>query len=314
MYLEKRKIGKDIKYYLVHSYRDKKEVRKIRRYLGLNISSGELEKREKEAEKFILEIIEEFNTEVFNFVLTKKQIEKLNNYNKKIKIHHLENFNWKQFTENFVYNTNAIEGSSLEFDEVKEILEEKKPGINSDEIEAKGVAKAVKFIRKTKEELSLDLIRKIHKLCFEDSKSFAGQFRNVGVVIKNSNGEIIHVGESVSKLKESMDELILWYQKNKNLFKPLILATIIHNQFEHIHPFQDGNGRVGRLLLNFILIKNKYPPINVRLEDRRGYYLSLQDYSKNNDLRPTLKFLISQYNKMLSKNKRLRKVTTKKKK
>lgn len=310
MYVEKRKKGSDFKYYLVHSYREKKEVKKIRRYLGLNLSFDELERRKKEAEKFILEIIEELNTEIFNFVLTGKQIEKLNRYNEKIKIHHLENFNWMQFTEDFVYNTNAIEGSTVQLEEVKEILEKKKRVSGSEEEETEGVARAVKFIRETKEDLSLELIRKIHKICFEDSKSFAGEFRNVEVVIKNSKGEIIHAGVPVSKLKESMNELILWYQKNNNLFKPLVLAAIIHNQFEHIHPFQDGNGRVGRLLLNFILIKNKYPPINIRLENRKEYYLSLQDYSKNHNLRPTLKFLISQYNKMLNMLK-VKKVPTK---
>ncbi|MFH1211440.1 MAG: Fic family protein, partial [Candidatus Woesearchaeota archaeon] len=76
---------------------------------------------------------------------------------------------------------------------------------------------------------------------------------------------------------------------------------IIHNQFEHIHPFQDGNGRVGRLLLNFILLKSKYPPINISIEDRAEYYNSLQEYSKRHDLRPTIKFLIKQYRKTLKK-------------
>ena len=214
----------------------------------------------------------------------------------------------KDFTENFVYNTNAIEGSTVQLDEVKEILEKKKRVSGSEEEETEGVAIAVKFIRETKEDLSLELIKKIHKICFEDSKPFAGQFRNVEVVIKNSKGEINHVGMPVSELNEELTDLINWYIKNKKKFRPLILAAIIHNQFEHIHPFQDGNGRVGRLLLNFILLKNRYPPININLEDRTEYYLSLQEYSKEHNLKPTINFLIKQYNKTL------RKVTTKNKK
>ncbi|MDO8528612.1 MAG: Fic family protein [Nanoarchaeota archaeon] len=307
MYIEKRKFGKSIKYYLVHSYRENKEIKKIRRYLGLNLSPKELEKRRKITESVILEIIEESNTELFNFSLSENQIKKLNEYEGKIKIHHLERFNWKRFTEDFVYNTNAIEGSTVQLDEVKEILEKKKRVSGSEEEETEGVAIAVKFIRETKEQLSLELIKKIHKICFEDSKPFAGQFRNVEVVIKNSKGEITHVGMPVSELNEELTDLINWYIKNKKKFKPLILAAIIHNQFEHIHPFQDGNGRVGRLLLNFILLKNKYPPINIKLEDRAEYYLSLQEYSKKHNLKPTVKFLIKQYNKTL------RKVTTKNK-
>jgi Fic family protein len=299
MYIEQRKIGKKTKYYLVHSHREKGNVKKIRKYLGLNLSPIELERRRKETEKVILELIEEFNTEIFKFSLTKKQIEKLNKYDEILRVHHLERFDWKNFTEDFVYHTNAIEGSTVQLDEVKELLEKKKPALNSDELESKNVAKAVEFIRNTKEDLSLELIKKVHKICFEGSKHFAGQFRNVEVVVKNSREEIVHAGVRVAELNKELDELIEWYNNKKDRFKPLILAAIIHNQFEHIHPFQDGNGRVGRLLLNFILIKNKYPPINIRLENRSDYYLTLQEYSKGHNLRPTILFLIKQYEKML---------------
>lgn len=305
MYVEKRKKGKSVKYYLVHSYREKGEVKKIRKYLGIDLTKQELDKRKKETEKIILDLIEELNTEIFDFVLSNEQLEKLNEYDKKMRIHHLEGIDWKQFTQDFVYNTNAIEGSTVQFNEVKEILEKKKPAINDEEVETRNVAKAVEFIRTTKEDLSLDFLRKLHKLCFEGTKSFAGNFRNVQVVIRNSKGEIVHAGTPVAQLKEALDDLISWYRENKEKFKPLILAAIMHNQFEHIHPFQDGNGRVGRLLMNFILLKNKYPPINIRLEDRAQYYLSLQEYSKRHNLKPTIRFLIDEYNKMI-------KVSTKK--
>ena len=86
---------------------------------------------------------------------------------------------------------------------------------------------------------------------------------------------------------------------NKGKFRPLVLAAILHNQFEHIHPFKDGNGRVGRLLLNYILLKNKYPPINIMLEDRQEYYRSLYEYSKHDDMKPTLNLLVKQYKKTL---------------
>ncbi|MFW6233340.1 MAG: Fic family protein [Nanoarchaeota archaeon] len=307
MYIEKRRSGKNVKYYLVHSYRDGKKVEKIRRYLGSNLSKKELEIKKRKSEKIILDLIKEMNTDVFFFTLTKKQLESLNKYDNKIKIINLSKNEWINFTEDFVYNTNAIEGSSVSEDEVPEILHKKKPE-TEDEIETKGVAKAVDYIRKTNEDLSLNLLLKLHKLCFKGSKPFAGKFRDINVVIKNSKGEIIHSGVPKNELNKYLKDIIKWYKENKNNFKPLVLAAIIHNQFEYIHPFQDGNGRVGRLLLNFILIKNNYPPINIMLENRQEYYHTLQEYQKNNKLKPTLEFLIKQYKKTM------REVTTKTKK
>ena len=315
MYIEKRKFGKNIKYYLVHSYREGKKVEKIRKYLGSNLSKQELERKKEKAEKIILEFLEEINTNVFSFTLTKKQLEILNNYDKKIGVLHLSEKEWETFVEDFVYNTNAIEGSTVTEEEVPEILNKKKPE-NEEEIETKGVAKAIEYLKNTKKDLSLNLLLKLHELCFKGSKSFAGKFRNVNVVVKNSTGQILHSGVPKEELKEYLKDFIQWYKENQKKFKPLVLSAILHNQFEHIHPFQDGNGRVGRLLLNFILLKNNYPPINIMLEDRQNYYWTLREYSKKDNLKPTLEFLIKQYKKTLkevtTKNKQKNSVVTQK--
>lgn len=307
MYVEKRKSGKNIKYYLTHSYRENNKVEKIRRYLGVNLTEEELKKKKKKAKIIILELLEEINTKVFFFTLTKKQIEILNKYNDKIEITHLSKKEWEIFTEDFVYNTNAIEGSMVTEDEVPEILHKKKAE-NAEEIETKGVAKAVEYTRKTNKDLSLGLLLKLHDFCFKGSKHFSGKFRNVNVVIRNSRGEVLHAGVPKGELMDHLNDFIKWYKENKNKFKPLVLAAILHNQFEHIHPFQDGNGRVGRLLLNYILLKNNYPPINIMLEDRQEYYKSLYEYSRRDDLKSTLNLLIRQYKKTLKE------VSTKKKK
>ena len=304
MYIEKRKTGNKLKYYLVHSYREKNKVKKIRKYLGQDLKKQELEEARNRAKQRILELLRELSTEVFLFTLTKKQIEKLNNY--KIKIMHFDQKEWQRFTEEFVYNTNAIEGPTVQRDEVSEILHRRKP-LGAEELETKGVAKAVECIKNAKEDLSVELMQKLHKTCFEGSKSFAGKIRNVEVVVRNSKGGILHQGMPVSKLHLALKDMIIWYNKNKSKFKPLVLAAIIHNQFEYIHPFQDGNGRVGRLLLNFILLKKKYPPISITLEDRAEYYATLQEYQKNQNLKPAVEFLVKQYRKTL------RKVTTKSK-
>lgn len=302
MFLEERKIGNNVKYYLTHSYRTKRGVKKIRKFLGSNLTKTELLKLKNKAEN---EIIEMVYTDVFQFTLSNTEIEKLNLLDKKIKITHLDKDEWQRFTEKFVFNTNAIEGSTILEEEVHGILK-KKVVIDPEEIETKGVANALNYIKTTNEDLSINLIKKLHKLCFKGAKPFAGQIRELEVVIRDGFGNIIHRGTPASELPKALEELITWYKKNRNKFKPLVLAIVIHNQFEHIHPFQDGNGRVGRLLLNFVLLKSKYPPISINLDDRAEYYQCLKKYDKSHDVVSTVKFLIKQYQKSLGR------VTTKK--
>ncbi|MBI1935344.1 Fic family protein [Candidatus Woesearchaeota archaeon] len=305
MYVEKRRIGSNVKYYLVHSYREKGKVRKIRKYMGQNLPKHELEETGNNAKKHILGLLEELKTEIFLFTLTKSQISKLNKYDKKIKIIHFDQRQWQIFKEEFVYNTNAIEGSAINREEVPEILHKQRVS-EAEELETRGVAKAVEYIRSTKDDLSIDLIKKLHKICFKGSKNFAGQIRKVEVAVMNSRGEILHQGVPFLQLNSALKDMVSWHKENKSKFRPLVLAAIIHNQFEYIHPFQDGNGRVGRLLLNFILLKNEYPPISIALENSMEYYRTLQEYQKNQNLKPTIEFLVWQYRKTLNK------VTTKK--
>lgn len=306
MYIEKRKAGKGIKFYLIYSFRENGSVQKIRKYLGRNLNKEQLNTARDKAKKQIDELILRLSTEVFQFSLTDAQIKKLNKINKKVDIFHLSAKEWERFTEQFTYNTNAIEGSTLLLDDVQNALKMKNPS-GFEEIEAKGVASAVAYLRKTKDEFSLKMILRLHYLCFHGSKDFAGRLRDVEVVIRSAKGEILHQGVPSSNVGYALKELICWHKKNSKKFKPIVLAAIVHNQFEFIHPFQDGNGRVGRLLLNHILLEKGYPPINISLSDRMEYYQTLQEYQNNGNLKPTLDFLVKQYKKTLKQ------VTTKSK-
>ena len=224
----------------------------------------------------------------------------------KIKVKHLSEQEWQRFTELFTYNTNAIEGSEVNQKEVKEILEENKwpKDIQKEDIsETYGVAHAVRYIRTTKEQLSLSLIKKLHFIVFQNSKTFAGKFRPPGieVVIRDKNGVIIHSGAPANSIQGLLRELVIWYNENRKKYPPLLLAAVVHNQFENIHPFQDGNGRVGRLLLNNVLLKHKLPPVNIGLSNRAQYYAALQDYEKRGNIRTTIDLLLKEY-KELQKN------------
>ncbi len=296
MFIETRKQGKKKKYYLVHAYRLGDAVKRISRYLGSDLDKKELESLKKKAEGQILKQIKEKN--ILQFEISKEEIDYYKRFELKLEIEHLQKkVEWKRFTEDFTYNTNAIEGSTVAYYEVKDLIEKKELPTNTEEIETINVAKTIDFIKTTGEELSLGLIKRLHYLCFIGTKWFAGKLRNVEVVIKDNKGKIIHQGAPYKKIKNLLQELIGWYIRYNKKYPPLLLVSVIHNQFEKIHPFQDGNGRVGRLLLNYILLKHEYPPVNISLKDRSKYYNILQIYDKNGDVKPTIKFLISQYKK-----------------
>ena len=111
----------------------------------------------------------------------------------------------------------------------------------------------------------------------------------------NNRGNIVHEGAPPSRINHLLRELINWYQKNKNKYPALVLGAVVHNQFENIHPFRDGNGRVGRILLNNILIKHKLPLINIDIKDRMDYYNTLREYDFNKDLKPTIELYLKSY-------------------
>lgn len=309
MYIEKRKEAKKVKYYLSHSFREGNKVHKIRKFLGKNISELELKKRVEKAREIILEEIAQYKiiSDPLRVPLSEKEIDFIQKLqvSQNLKITHLSEKQWNLFSELFTYNTNAIEGSELDQKEVKEILgRDKWPKKSKEDIaETYGVNEAIKFIRKTKEHISIKFILDIHKIVFKNSKNFAGEFRKRGeeVVVRDGLGNIVHYGAPQSRIKGLLKELIGWYNKNKDKYPALVLAVVVHNQFENIHPFLDGNGRVGRILLNNILIKNNLAPVNIVFKNRGEYYSTLQEYEKNHNIRPTIDLFIKEYKQLKKK-------------
>ena len=304
MYLEKRTSKGKVKYYLAHSFREGNKIHKIRKLLGTDLTKEILEDRRKKAEKLILDEIQKYNViqDPLDNQLSEDEITFVKQLEKEadLKITHLSESDWETFSKLFTYNTNAIEGSELTNKEVIGIISANKwPKEKSKEdiAETYGVNDAIKFIRETKEHVSLEFIKELHKIVFKNSKDFAGEFRKPGqeVVVTTALGIIVHEGAPQSRIISLLNELVNWYNKNKNKYPTLILASVVHNQFENIHPFIDGNGRVGRILLNNILLKNGLPPVNIQLKNRNEYYKSLQEYEKNKNLRPTIEFLLKEY-------------------
>lgn len=306
MYIEKRKVKGKTKYYLVHSYRHQKKVKKIRIYLGADLTKKELEEKRKSSEGDIKKKIE-YLTKIhdpYQTILSSSELKELKSLEPtgKIKLLHLSEGDWLKFSEAFTFDTNAIEGSTITEKEVENILERnewpEKP--KEDISETYGVAQAVRYIRKTREHISLKLIKKLHRIIFKNSKSFAGKLREKGVevVVADASGNVVHRGAPSAKVASLLQKLANWYNKNKKDYPPLVLAAVVHNQFENIHPFADGNGRVGRLLLINVLLKNGLPPLNIELKNRREYYSALQAYQRKNDLRPMIELMLKEYKKL----------------
>ena len=304
MFIEIRNIGKKKKYYLSHSYKENGKTKKIRRYLGENLSEKQIKKIKPQAEEILQERIKSLKKipDPFQTVLSSSEIAKITTLVTKgnIKVKHLSEKEWKQFTDQFTFDTNAIEGSRVIKSEVKEILHHNKwpEHVGKNDIsETYGVAKAIEYIRKTKTHISINLIKDIHKIVFKSSKSFAGKLRprGVEVIVSDEKGNVIHRGAPSTIILSLLKELINWYNKNKKKYHPIVLAAVIHNQFESIHPFQDGNGRVGRILLNNILLKHNFPPLNIELKCRLEYYKTLQKYQQEGNLRPTIEFILKEY-------------------
>ena len=177
---------------------------------------------------------------------------------------------------NFIYNSNAIEGSTLTLKETDIILQYgvtvKGKSLKEHE-EVKGQEYALNFLKeviKTNEALSLRLIREFHALVLNDDIENRGKF-------KKSNNEILGAGFETTPyylVEEKLMELIDKYNNSRDDI--IAKVSCFHADFEKIHPFINGNGRTGRLLLNLELMKNGYPITVIRNEDRDEYYTALE--------------------------------------
>jgi len=304
MHVETRRAGNVKKYYLAHSFRFGNKVRKIRHYLGSDLSKEQLEEAIKNAGDIIREKTAVYKKirDPFRTAISPAELEQLKTLEAKgdIRIRHLTEEEWRLFTERFTYDTNAIEGSTVTPAEVSGMLEKNqwpKERTKWEISETYGLAEAVKHIRNTKTHISLDLIKRLHEITFRNSKPFGGKFRAKGeeVVVADRHGTVVHRGAPSTLVVKLLEDLISWYDKNKQTYAPMILAVVVHNQFETIHPFRDGNGRVGRLLLNNILLKHDLPPVNIELRNRKEYYDALREYQNNDNIRPSIELVLKEY-------------------
>lgn len=203
----------------------------------------------------------------------------------------------KKFRLEFNYNSNHLEGNTLTYGQTQLLLFYDKssgdvPVSDIEEMKAHDVALSqIEEMAKDKERpLTEQFIKELNKIIlvkpyWRDAETYdkiptrkkieIGTYKTTPNSVRLKNGEI-HEYASPAETPAKMNDLMVWYNENVNEMHPVQLAAEFHYCFVCIHPFDDGNGRVARLLMNYIILKNEYPPVIIKSEDKENYLTALQ--------------------------------------
>jgi Fic family protein len=180
-----------------------------------------------------------------------------------------------------VYNSNAIENSTLSLEETEKILLQIDLDrfITEREIfEAKNLARVVSYIdKKAKDqELSFEVILSLHKMLISNIRDdIAGRFRKDNEYVRVGR----HIAPPPKEINESLEKMFSEYnaKSHENIIKRI---ARLHLSFEYLHPFLDGNGRIGRVINNYLLIREGFVPINIKFIDRKKYYDAFKEFDE----------------------------------
>jgi len=198
---------------------------------------------------------------------------------------------WKRASALNTWGTNAIEGNTLTWRDVEMLLIERRSIGNRPIVDVLETLQHEKTFRDLprlrKRPITLETILELHEAVFRGVKEDAGMWRRVNVRITGSR----HVPPRMERVVDEMDKMIKEYgSRDVNGEDVLVLGSWLHHTFESIHPFSDGNGRVGRLLLNLHLLKHNWPPVHIVPPDR-DRYLECMNRGHSGDLSCLLEFM-----------------------
>lgn len=288
-YIEKKKIHGQTYFYLTENKRENGKWKKVRKYLGIQSSAG-FEKPRKTKPKPILSSRER---KIVGLIQKR--------YTAKFKIGPSLWKNEKDRLISFIYNTNAIEGNTLTLKETTSVLAGKKIKAKPRDIkEVKNMKKCIDFLFRYKGEIDEELVLRLHQMEMKGTLKEAGKYRQVDVRVGN------YICPPHGQVPKLMNQFIEWYESVAKNMHPFELAALIHTRFVRIHPFRDGNGRMARLLMNFVLLKKNHPLVNIFNDEKLLYYLVLREVDAKKRLKPFVKYLykvfLKQYQEFALKN------------
>jgi Fic family protein len=203
----------------------------------------------------------------------------------------------EEFSLQFNYNSNRIEGSTLTEQETRLVV---KDGVSikgkpvQDQFAAIGHQKAYAYLCDLLHDgplLSEEIIRQAHRLVLMGQPEDAGQYRTVPVYIGNADVIL----PSPHLVPARMERLIREYQEKLASCHPVQAVAWMHLEFESIHPFVDGNGRTGRLILNYELMRQGYPPIDIKYADVERYYDCFRKYQGRDENPAPMEYMVAEY-------------------
>ena len=261
MRILKRKKGNEEYYYLQHSFRKGTKVITKEKYLGKEIPKNIEEIKTKLKLELQKELYKKLESIKKNFK------EQWKRYPKTVKEKQLE-----EMSIAFTYNSNAIEGNTITEDEVRGIIHDKMAPNKSlrDIKETEAHSKVFLELIKHEQEITKDILLKWHKdILWETKQDIAGKIRDYNVRVG------LYIAPDWQDLKDLIESLIELINKKIEI-NPVEFSAKVHYRFEKIHPFGDGNGRIGRLIMNHILWHAGYPIMIIEYKKRKSYYKALR--------------------------------------
>ncbi len=189
---------------------------------------------------------------------------------------------YDNYASEYAWNTASIEGNTIPLKDAQKYFHENlapKDAKIDEMYDLRNNKDSINFLFENIDDLDISnvSIKFIHSLIIKDVDKRVG-YRTFDVRVLNSRFK----STPYQYIQADMDELIAWYKKNEDELHPFVLATVFHHHFEQIHPFADGNGRTGRIIMNYILLSKGYAPIMIQRIKREVYRDSLSKADKGN--------------------------------